>query len=265
LLNTDWYTRQLIRRPVFDYDAAKGPAIYRNKQWAKPASSPLRMTMQEADAVEPYMFINRPMQLTVGDLKVTIDPRALPQDGNGNGLLQRADIFVLKMIADSWPNRPIYFSRTSGGYARELGFANNVLTQGLASKVFIPPTAPSKDTVLIGGDGWLDIPRTTTLWESFEAPKSLIRRGDWIDQPSIGIPYLYVATGLELADAIRESNPAKSREIVAETRQLANAMHLGPTVAGIDQFFPPSEPVTPLIGDTARSKTLPAPKPQTKK
>ena len=25
LLNTDWYTRQLIRRPVYEYDAAKGP------------------------------------------------------------------------------------------------------------------------------------------------------------------------------------------------------------------------------------------------
>src|SRR6185369_9415912 len=28
LLNTDWYVRQLIRRPTYEYDAAKGPAIY---------------------------------------------------------------------------------------------------------------------------------------------------------------------------------------------------------------------------------------------
>ena len=31
LLNTDWYARQLIRRPIYDYDAAKGPAIYRDQ------------------------------------------------------------------------------------------------------------------------------------------------------------------------------------------------------------------------------------------
>ena len=31
LLNTDWYVRQIIRRPIYEYDAAKGPAIYRNQ------------------------------------------------------------------------------------------------------------------------------------------------------------------------------------------------------------------------------------------
>src|SRR5919108_1331224 len=63
LLNTDWYTRQLIRRPVYEYDAAKGPEIYRHKKWPKPAGPPLRMTPQEADSVPPYMMINKPMQL----------------------------------------------------------------------------------------------------------------------------------------------------------------------------------------------------------
>src|SRR5687768_5210339 len=172
LLNTDWYTRQLIRRPVYDFEPEKAPAIYRNKTWAKPAGPPLRMSMQEADSVPPYMFINRPMALKVGDLQVTLDPRAMSQDGSGNGILQRADIFVLRMIADSWPGRPFYFSRTSGGYARELGFSNNVLTQGLASKVFIPPAAATLDTVYVQGDGWFDIPRTRALWtEVFKAPK----------------------------------------------------------------------------------------------
>src|SRR5437764_3143095 len=28
LLNTDWYTRQLLRRPVYEYDSLRGPAIY---------------------------------------------------------------------------------------------------------------------------------------------------------------------------------------------------------------------------------------------
>src|SRR4051812_25719 len=61
LLNTDWYTRQLIRRPVYEYDKAKGPAIYRNGDWKKPSGSPLHMTMVEADSVPAYIQVERPM------------------------------------------------------------------------------------------------------------------------------------------------------------------------------------------------------------
>jgi hypothetical protein len=257
LLNTDWYTRQLIRRPVYEYDPAKGPAIYRGKQWPKPAGSPLRMTPQEADSVPPYMVINKPMQVNLGELKVILDPQRLQNDGQGNGYLQRADVFVLRMIADSWPGRPVYFSRTSGGYARELGFGNNTLTQGLAAKVFVPPTKTSVDTMFVGGDGWLDVPRTTALWNDvFEAPKSLIRRGDWIDQPSIGIPYLYIATGLELHDALQQhGNPEMAGKVLEQTRAVANAMRLGAALASAEQV-----PQIPMpSGDSARAKVLPAP------
>ncbi|MEX2180262.1 MAG: DUF2723 domain-containing protein [Gemmatimonadaceae bacterium] len=239
LLNTDWYTRQLIRRPIYEYDAEKGPAIYRNRHWPKPANAPLRMSPADADSVPPYMFINQPMQFNVGDLKVTLDPRRLTQDGAGNGVLQRADIFVLRMIADSWPGRPFYFSRTSGGYARELGFGDNILTQGLASKVFVPPTQVGGDTVYVQGDGWFDIARTKVLWtDIFKAHDALIRTGDWIDQPSIGIPYLYVATGLELAETLSQSDPATARSVVEKTRDVARAMRLEAAVAGAEQMLP---------------------------
>src|SRR5205085_1723763 len=137
LLNTDWYTRQLIRRPVFDYDPAKGPAIYRTKPWPKPAGPPLRMTMSEADSVPPY--------------------------------------------------------------------------------VFIPPVASARDTAFVQGDGWVDVARTKALWtDVFQAPKSLIRRGDWIDQPSVGIPYLYVATGLELTEVLRDRDPQSAQKVFNE-------------------------------------------------
>jgi len=257
LLNTDWYTRQLIRRQVFEYDSAKGPAIYRGKQWPKPAGAPLRMTTDEADSVPPYMIINKPMQVNLGELKVILDPKRLQNDGQGNGYLQRADVFVLRMIADSWPGRPVYFSRTSGGYARELGFSNNTLTQGLAAKVFVPPAKTSVDTMYVEGDGWLDVPRTTVLWNDiFQAPKSLVRRGDWIDQPSIGIPYLYIATGLELADALQLKDPKMSKQVLDETRAVANAMRLGGALGTAEELMPN---VTVPSGDSARTKVLPSP------
>src|SRR4051812_157702 len=227
LLNTDWYTRQIIRRPIFTYDAAKGPAVYRNQQWAKPAGPPLKMTLDEADSVPPYWQIDKPMVFKAGchaepnaacDINAVIPPH----------LLQRADLFVLRMIQDSYPARPIYFSRTSGGYARELGLGEHVLTQGLAAKVFIAPKASTRDTMNVAGDGWMDVKRTTELWNNdFVGPKSVIRTNDWIDQPSVGIPYLYVATGLELSEALRSrGESAMANQVWTTAKQVAKAVHL---------------------------------------
>ena len=156
------------------------------------------------------------------------------------------------MIADSWPGRPIYFSRTSGGYARELGFGANTLTQGLAAKVFVPPATPGRDTVYTAGDGWMDIPRTATLWtDVFQAPKSLIRRGDWIDQPSIGIPYLYIATGAELTEALRGRNPQLATQVYSETKRVADAMRLGAALPSMEEMLPAAP-----TGDSARGTPL---------
>jgi hypothetical protein len=227
LLNTDWYTRQLIRRPLFTYDAAKGPAVYRNTTWQKPATAPLKMTLDEADSVPPYWQIDKPMvfkadchpepNATCG-INAVIPPH----------LLQRADLFVLRMIQDSYPSRPIYFSRTSGGYARELGLGDHVLTQGLAAKVFVPPKASTRDTMNIGGDGWMDVKRTSELWNNdFQGAKSVIRSNDWIDQPSVGIPYLYVATGLELSQALAtRGEKAEANAVWTTAKQVATAVHL---------------------------------------
>jgi hypothetical protein len=244
LLNTDWYTRQIIRRPVFTYDAAKGPAVYRNQQWAKPAGPPLKMTLDEADSVPPYWQIDKPMVFKAGchaepnaacDINAVIPPH----------LLQRADLFVLRMIQDSYPARPIYFSRTSGGYARELGLGEHVLTQGLAAKVFIAPKASTRDTMNVAGDGWMDVKRTTELWNNdFVGPKSVIRTNDWIDQPSVGIPYLYVATGLELSEALRSrGDNAMANEVWTTAKQVAKAVHLERIIG--DQ--PPGAEQSPLV------------------
>ena len=211
--------------------------------------------MMEADSVPPYVVINKPMQVNAGELKFILNPQSLQNDGQGNGYLERADIFVLRMIADSWPNRPIYFSRTSGGYAHQLGLGNNVIAQGLASKVFLPPSKPSQDTVFLQSEGWMDVKRTKTLWNDvFQAPRALTKRGDWIDQPSSGIPLLYVKTGLDLAEALRDTEPAAAAKVLEDTKGVASTMRLGPTVAGIEQLM--SSQSIPA-GDSAASKTLP--------
>jgi hypothetical protein len=264
LLNTDWYTRQIIRRPIFTYDAAKGPAAYKNTQWQKPAGAPLKMTLDEADSVPPYWQIDKPMVFKAGchpepnatcDINAVIPPH----------LLQRADLFVLRMIQDSYPARPIYFSRTSGAYARELGLGDHVLTQGLAAKVFVPPKASTRDTMNVAGDGWMDVKRTAELWNNdYQGPISVIRTNDWIDQPSVGIPYLYVATGLELSEALASrGDKAEANQIWTTSKQVAKAVHLDRLVG--DQPPGGATEQTPLVPSESEGVQLPVKPPPAQK
>jgi hypothetical protein len=261
LLNTDWYTRQLIRRPVYPYDAARGPSIYRNGNWPKPATGPIKMTMEEADSVPAYIQLDRPMTFKGGPLTATIDPQRLSIPG----VLQRADIFVLRMIADSYKDRPIYLSRTSAGYGNELGIGGYLLTQGLASKVFVPPAVPGKDTVLVAGAGWVDVKRTHQLWDSvFTGYKALARRTDWVDRPSVGIPYLYVATGLMLSEVLQQTGDrADAAKVLAQAKQVAKSVRLNDLLAQMEQqqAIPQEPQENPLLtpgSDSPRGKPVPA-------
>ena len=220
LLNTDWYVRQLIRRPIYPYDVAAGPAVYRGRAWRRPTHAPLRMTLDEADAVPPYYALSGPTAFTAGPYHATIDPRLLP-----HGVLERADAIVLRMILDSWQERPIYFARSAGGYPRSLGLGDDVLTQGLASKLFIPPAKATRDTVPVEGDGWLDVTRTRALWNDvFTGHASTIAEGRWVDRPSASIPLLYVFTGAELGEALRmRGDAAESRRVLDTAARVATA------------------------------------------
>jgi hypothetical protein len=212
--------------------------------------------MMDADSVPAYLPLNGPMSFTSGPLKATIDPRNLD-----HGVLQRADLFVLRMIQDSWPQRPIYFARTSGSYARSLGMGDDVLTQGLASKLFMPPASASKDTLYLQGDGWLDVARSDSLWHSvFRGPQSVIKSGDWIDRPSVGIPYLYVATGIELAEALKQQGKmAEAKSVFDLSKQIATTVRLDDLIRAAEAEFNQ----VPSTGDTATALPLPAPAPKT--
>jgi Protein O-mannosyl-transferase TMEM260-like len=250
LLNTDWYVRQLIRRPVYTYDKAAGPAIYRNGDWPKPTRSPLDMTMDQADAVPEYVPVMHTTTYALGPIQATINPKNLPQDGNGTGYLDRAAIFVLRMIHDSYTDRPIYISRTAGNYAQTLGLGTNTLTQGLADKIFIPTKDMGPDTVMVEGAGYMDVRRTRTLWDSvFVAPKSLARRHGWVDQPSIGIPYLYIATGIELAQTLQAvGQPQDVPRVMDDTKSIIDALNLESMFPSLQA--PPTVPSVPS-GDSA--------------
>jgi hypothetical protein len=226
LLNTDWYTRQLLRRPVYEYDSLRGPAIYRGKVWKKPVAPPVNLTMAQSDAVPPLIELSAPQtfQKSGTNIVATINPRSF---GDFAGL-ERADLFVLYMIRDSYPQRPFFFSRTTGGYPEELGFAPYTVTVGLARKLMPAVPAAGNGIVPVRGEGWFDAQSTRTLWETtFRAPASLAKRDLWVDRPSVGIPYLYVRTALILSDALKELGLTdEAAKIAAQANQIARATQL---------------------------------------
>ena len=206
-LNTDWFVRQMIRNPVREYDAAKGPEIYRGKTWPKPKGPPLNMTYAEADAVPPYVEIREPQVFRQRNISANIRP----------GYLQRDQIITLQMIRDAYPERSVFFS--TGGYHRDLGLSGHVVRQGLVEKLVEYPIIPNKDTVQVG-DGYLDVQRSYDLWTKvYKGPAELIDIGDWIDRPSFGIPYTYTVTGYIIAEALKGQGRTQESQAVMKTIQ----------------------------------------------
>ena len=223
-LATDWFARQLIRRPIADYDAAKGPAIYRNQQWKKPSGPPLKMTFAEADAIPDYIQVPSAQTFRHGNIVATIAPP--------NGVLMRDQIVLLRMIKDTYPERPIYFS--NGGYGNALGLGPYTVRQGLAEKLMDHPVVEGGDILRIGG-GMMDVKRSHDLWKIFGGPAALIKRGNWVDRPSQGIPYGYAVTGMLIAEGLTTKNQMEDlRPILKTVSAISKAARI-PDFAGAGQ------------------------------
>ncbi|MEX1187480.1 MAG: DUF2723 domain-containing protein [Gemmatimonadaceae bacterium] len=246
LLNTEWYTRQMIRRPTFEYDVARGPEIYRGRAWPKPQDPPVKMTFKESDAVPLALELREPQIFRKEGTGIVarVEPRNI---GYGVMGLARADIFVLYLIRDSYPQRPFYFSRTTGNYAEELGLGRMVVGTGLARKLVLAEPAPSDSLLWIPGEGWFDLPTSLAMWDSYAAPDEMIERGHWIDKSSVNIPYLYVRAGFILAQALIEAGRgADATRVYSEVVAIARASHLEDAIPST----PPPQLPEPIRGDT---------------
>ncbi len=256
LLNTDWYTRQVIRRPVYEYDAEAGPAVYRNQQWTKPEGPALKMTFEEADAIPLYVELGDQRTFQKNELTATAR----------NANLMRADILVYFLMRDSWPQRPLYFSRTAGGYPAQLGLEQYVLTQGMARRITETPVVGGGDTVLVRGEGYVDVARSAALWrDAFDAPRSLAARNGWVDDASVGIPDLYVITGLTISEALAGAGQgALSDSVFHEARAVARAMRRL-AVFGLDReefdLTPGDQPMPTLLVPDTPAAAVPSPTP----
>jgi hypothetical protein len=213
-LDTDWFVRQMIRRPIATYDAANGPAIYRNQVWKKPVGPPLKMTYAEADAIPEYIQIASPQVFRQGNITLNIQP----------GYLVRDQLVLLRLIKDAFPERPIYVS-TGGGQG--LGLEPYLMSQGFVQKLVDHPITESPSTPRISGL-FIDLDRSKALWDTvYHAPEVLVKEGDWIDRASIGIPYTYAFTGAVLAEGMsRKGDERAATAIMDRVKRIVKAARI---------------------------------------
>jgi hypothetical protein len=212
-LDTDWFVRQMIRRPIETYDAAKGPAIYRDKVWKKPSGPPLKMTFADADAIPEYIQLTQPQIFRQGNITLTIQP----------GILVRDELVLLRLIKDAFPERPIYLS-TGGGGGLSGALQPYLLSQGFVQKLTDSPIPDTAETPHILGLN-VDLARTKALWDTvYHAPEALIKEGDWIDRASFGITYTYAFTGAVLSEALKaKGDTAAAESVMNRVRSIVKA------------------------------------------
>jgi hypothetical protein len=117
------------------YDTAKGPAIYHGRNWPLPTHPVLDMTLEQADSIPEVVALPTPQRFVHGGISVDLPA----------GYLLRGDIVMLRTIKDSFPDRPIYFTR---GATRRLDLRPYLLEHGLAYKLVsaVPTPATLRST-----------------------------------------------------------------------------------------------------------------------
>jgi hypothetical protein len=248
LLSTDWHARGLMLRPITPYDEAHGPAVYRGMGLPVPTKPIMSLTVDQLNAVPEFVDVRTPQIFQQGTLRAIVDPRKLEY-----GVPTRGDLLVLQMLKDNIGVRPVYIARTSGGYLQALGLEPYALVQGLAVKIASAPLVATPDTIAAQGVGYLDVKRTFALWNGYRAPAAIIRRGDWVDRPSIGIPALYIGTASMVGELMLRKGDSTGAERVRHT-----ALDLAEATRLIDFFAPSAEraaPAAPPGGGDGRPQT----------
>src|SRR5213595_455310 len=215
LANTDWYLRQLQRRPPETFAPAMAPALYRDQRWPRPTSPWMSRFYRDGptDTLPPYLALSQPVTGRLGPVTVALDPNAL-----GRPYLERSDLAVLQIIKDEVGRRPIYFSSSTGNYADRLGLGAYLVGEGLVRRVLSRPTAPSDSVRLLPGRGFVNVPRTSALafgvYQGGE-PAARPRPRGWVDVPSQNSLLGYVFAYDTIAQALRETDPARADRAVA--------------------------------------------------
>ena len=200
LANTDWYDRQLERRPLATFDSASAPAMWRTRSYPKPAGPLWSMSIAELDSIPSYYELQDKRMLDIAGFAIALDPTRL-----GRPWIERADVMVLRAIQDQFGKRPIVFARTVAGYPDRFGLTPNLVGQGMV-RLLVASPVPVNDTIQLSTEmGLVNMPRSRELLEKVYHAHTAARHRPlgWLDVPSENIPatyaYLYQTMGLMLA------------------------------------------------------------------
>jgi len=219
LANTDWYNRQLQRRPLATFDSASAPAIWRHRSYPKPTGKLWHMTDAEMAGLQPYYELNDARVVDVGGIQARLDPRLL-----GRPYLERADVMVLRAIQDQFGTRPICFARTTATYPDKFGLTYHLSGQGMVRLLTRDSLVPNDSLQLLQDFGFVDMARSKELlFHVYHAHTAARHRPlGWIDVPSENIPatyaYMYQVLGLTIA----RSDPTDAMKAMSLADSMVN-------------------------------------------
>ncbi len=228
LANTDWYLRQLQRRPLATFDPGKAPAMYHGREWPKPTGKLLSYTDEQLDTLQPVYFLEQRTTVNLGGVLVILDPKQL-----GRQYLERADVIVLQAIKDQLGKRPIYFSRTVGPYGDQFGFAGYLEGQGFARKLHRELVVESDSIKPVPGLGLVNVTRSKALaFQVYHGDAAARRRPrGWVDKPSEGILATYGLTYQALAQVLQGKDSLAARQAQALADSIFRNTSWGPVAA----------------------------------
>ena len=219
LAKTDWYDRQLERRPLATFDPASAPPLWRTRSYPKPSGPLWNLSLPTLDSIPLVYSLPEKRTLSVAGLTVTLDPQRLGRD-----YLDRTDVMVLRTILDQFGKRPILFARTTVDYADRLGLTANLVEEGMVREL-VPSPVPVNDTIQnVPGLGLVNVPRSRELLEHVYHAHTAARYRPlgWVDVASQNIPILYAAIYQEGGLILSKTEPQAATRMLA----LADSMVL---------------------------------------
>src|SRR5437660_3591795 len=215
LANTGWYVRQLQRRAPPTFDAGAAPDLYRGRVWPRPTAPWISRFYlgDSADTLPDYIPLAQPA--TGYPRPNTVAPHpARPRPP----VPMRARLHGLHMIQEELGKRPIYFSTSTGNYADQLGLSSYLVGEGLVRRLVPRPVAAGDGVWRVEGRGFVDVPRSAALlfgvYRGGETAARPRPRG-WVDVPSQNGLLGYVFAYDTIAQALRETDPARADRAVA--------------------------------------------------
>jgi hypothetical protein len=212
--NINWYLAQAENRPIATYDPAAGPAIFRNRTWPKPGPWFAQYYKTPADTLPEVLGVDQPVTGNLGALKVTLDPRQLPQQG----YLTRIDLAVFQMVKEALGRRPIYFSTTTADYGDKLGLGPYLVTEGMVRHLMTTAVVPNDSIKMSPVQGrFINEPLTVTLgFDVYHgASAGRTRPRGWVDGASQNILVPYIITYDTIAEVLAKSDPTRAQQAYA--------------------------------------------------